>query len=84
MTDENTTELPAAELPADDSPTPTDELPAVDGGYAAICELCGWTLTGERSAVIRAAQTHECHPDPTAGDSQPSVDSPASPDGAAK
>jgi len=56
--------------------TTMDETPAEVsvGDYYASCELCGWSLTGERGAVIRAGMGHDCHPDENAGDSQPAVD----------
>lgn len=59
----------------DETIDPLPELPT--GDYFASCERCGWSATGERTAVIRAGMAHECQPDQPASDGQPSVDSPA-------
>ena len=71
MTDETTTELP----------TP-DELPAGAGAYAAMCERCGWSMTGVRAEVISAAQVHPCTPaDELPADELPAEPAPGEVDG---
>jgi hypothetical protein len=71
MSDETTTELTT-----DESAAP-ELVDAELGGYFAMCDRCGWSMTGDRAEVIRAGQEHECTP--PAEPAPPADEPPAAP-----